>query len=437
MTQSGQHQPLPAEIRQQLVVIAADLIGRRPVAELPASVRRFARFAPAKRLRLGAAEIAAALAADDDFRATVADVVRDSAPELAEQVLAGSPPSTADPIDVAVISYLLRPAGWTEVLAAITGRLAEEGQRRSADADVGRLRAELVRLGETNQALIRDRELARLALKTATAEHAAQAEELRRRIRDLQAELKTVQRTADQATVQLDRWRAERDRSAATDSVELRRARARIASLESGLEVDRRAARSDREHDDARLWLLLETIGAAAAGLRRELDVSEPTVRPADSVQAADTSAGRRPSTADGALLERLLDGGHVHLIVDGYNLTKTGYGSLPLADQRARLVSSLGALAARTGVEVTVAFDGTTAPSGAAATMPSPRGVRVLFSAAGQLADDLIRDLLQVEPAGRTVVVASSDQAVAASARGAGAWSTSAAILLSRVERG
>ena len=79
----------------------------------------------------------------------------------------------------------------------------------------------------------------------------------------------------------------------------------------------------------------------------------------------------------DGSLLDRMLDGLHVHLIVDGYNLTKTGYGSLPLADQRSRLVSSLGALAARTGVEVTVAFDATAAPPGATSGLPSPRAGR------------------------------------------------------------
>jgi hypothetical protein len=59
-----------------------------------------------------------------------------------------------------------------------------------------------------------------------------------------------------------------------------------------------------------------------------------------------------------------------------------------------------------------------------------------VLFSAVGRLADDLIRDLVHAEPAGRTVLVASSDQAVAASARGAGAWPVAAAVLLSRLER-
>jgi predicted RNA-binding protein with PIN domain len=42
------------------------------------------------------------------------------------------------------------------------------------------------------------------------------------------------------------------------------------------------------------------------------------------------------------------------------------------------------------------------------------PRGVRVLFSPYGVIADDVIRDLVAAEPQGRGVVVASSDQAVA-----------------------
>ena len=48
-----------------------------------------------------------------------------------------------------------------------------------------------------------------------------------------------------------------------------------------------------------------------------------------------------------------------VHLIIDGYNVTKTGYGDLPLSDQRSRLVSGVGVLHAQTKAEVTVVFDG------------------------------------------------------------------------------
>jgi hypothetical protein len=58
------------------------------------------------------------------------------------------------------------------------------------------------------------------------------------------------------------------------------------------------------------------------------------------------------------------------------------------------------------------------------------------LFSSSGQLADDLIRQLLRSEPAGRPVAVASSDAEVAASARAAGAWPVPAGVLLARLER-
>ena len=43
-----------------------------------------------------------------------------------------------------------------------------------------------------------------------------------------------------------------------------------------------------------------------------------------------------------------------------------------------------------------------------------APRGVRVLFSPRGVIADDVIRDLVAAEPAGRVVVVVTADQAVA-----------------------
>ena len=435
MADSTPEGPLPAPARQQLVAIAAEVMSRTPVAELPPSLRRFARFAPAKRLRLGASEIAAALAGDEPFRTAVAQVVLDTSPELAEQIRAGNPPETADPIDVAVIAYLTRPAGWAELLTGITDRLEAVDARRSADAELGRLQAEVVRLTEANRSLVAERDSARAALRTAATGRADEVADLQRRLRTAQAELRTATRASEQAGAELERLQAEREQQHAAAAAELRRLRLRLADLEAELETARRAARSARDHDSARLWLLLETLGSAVTGLRRELGVTDPQVRPAELVESGAAMASR-PSTVDGPLLDRLLEAGPIHLIVDGYNLTKTGYGSLPLADQRSRLVGSLGPLAARTGAEVTVAFDGTAAPPGAAALLPTPRGVRVLFSATGQLADDLIRQLLRAEPPGRPVAVASSDAEVAASARAAGAWPVSAQVLLSRLER-
>jgi predicted RNA-binding protein with PIN domain len=435
MTESTER-PLPAQARQQLVTIAADVMSRTPLAELPAPIRRFARFAPAKRLRLGASEIAATLAADETFRGSVAQVVADTSPELADQIRAGNAPETADPIDVAVITYLLRPPGWADALARLTEQLEGAEQRRSVDAEIGRLHAELARLTAVVESLTRDREQARAAARTAIQQNAEELTELRRKLRGMQGEFRAAQRAAEQATGELERLRAEVAERSAVEATELRRARARIADLEADAEVGRRAARAERDHDSARLWVLLETIGSAVGGLRRELDIADPQVRPADLAVDGSAAVAGRPSSVDGPLLDRLLETGLVHLIVDGYNLTKTGYQSLPLADQRNRLIASLGPLAARTSAEVTVAFDGTAAPLGAAATVPTPRGVRVLFSRTGQLADDLIRELLRLEPPGRVVLVATSDQAVATSARAAEAWSVPAAVLLSRLER-
>jgi hypothetical protein len=61
------------------------------------------------------------------------------------------------------------------------------------------------------------------------------------------------------------------------------------------------------------------------------------------------------------------------------------------------------------------------------------PRGVRVLFSAPGVIADDVIRDLVRAEPPGRPVVVVSSDAEVVRDVLRVGAR-TAAALALSRL---
>ena len=170
----------------------------------------------------------------------------------------------------------------------------------------------------------------------------------------------------------------------------------------------------------------LDTLLGAVGGLRRELALAPLEGRPADAV-VAEYGSGSAPSVAaqgraddDPALLDALLAVPLTHLLVDGYNVTKTGYGEVSLEAQRQRLLTGLGGLAARTGAEVTVVFDGT---ERTAATAPSaPRGVRLLFSREGETADDVLRRLVAVEPAGRPVVVVSSDREVAEGVRGSGA---------------
>jgi predicted RNA-binding protein with PIN domain len=139
-------------------------------------------------------------------------------------------------------------------------------------------------------------------------------------------------------------------------------------------------------------------------------------------------------SKDDPALLDQYLSLPMVHLVVDGYNVTKSGYPTLPLAEQRVRLVGGLAALAARTGAEVKCVFDG--AALDGPVRLTQPRGVRVLFSAPGEIADELIRRLVAAEPAGRPVVVVSSDREVAEGVRRSGARPVPASMLLNRLAR-
>jgi predicted RNA-binding protein with PIN domain len=242
---------------------------------------------------------------------------------------------------------------------------------------------------------------------------------------DRDAELTEARRALTAAQAQCDR---ERERA------ELATQRAQRAMAEA--ETARQAAREARAADEVRLALLVDTVAGAVAGLRRELALADQLpadgLRPADLVRRG-SALKTTPRVEDAAALDRLLALPVVHLVVDGYNVTKTGYPALTLSDQRNRLTGQLAALAARTGVEVTVVFDGAAVISVPTTTS---RGVRVLFSDNGVLADDVIRELVAAEPRGRPVVVVTSDQAVAESVRRHGAYSVPSAVLLTRLTR-
>ena len=147
----------------------------------------------------------------------------------------------------------------------------------------------------------------------------------------------------------------------------------------------------------------------------------------------SDRAGARALNADDPARLDQLLALPRAHLVVDGYNVTKRGFGDASLEQQRSRLVSSLGGLAAQSGIEVTVVFDG----ADKVLAVPSPpRGVRVLFSRKGETADELIRQLVRAEPMGRPVIVISSDREVADGVRRHGAYPLSSDSLLRRIAR-
>ncbi|MPZ28031.1 MAG: hypothetical protein GEV12_16885 [Micromonosporaceae bacterium] len=430
--------PLPEPVRARVVALAAAAITGLPADELPASLRRVAKFAPHRRARLGGAVIATQLATDAALRQRVAAQVQVEAGELAAVVAGGSSPAAADPVEVAALGYLLRPPGWRSLVEAAEAVLRTEADRAAV--------ADQVRAAESRATQAEhDRTVARVEADKLRAELVRVREELgtlREEHRGAVRALRESQARAQRATDLLATERGRTTRTAADHDAELRRLRARLAETEAAVGAARTAAKDTRTVDDARLWLLLETIGQAAVGLKRELALEPADVLPADV--AAGTEQAHRPGTGqrhparamaadDPARLDQLLALPRAHLLVDGYNVTKRGYGDLDLEQQRSRLVTGLSGIAAQTGAEVTAVFDGADRVPG----LPSPpRGVRVLFSRKGQTADELIRALVRAEPDGRAVVVISSDREVADGVRRAGAYPLPADTLLRRLAR-
>lgn len=118
---------------------------------------------------------------------------------------------------------------------------------------------------------------------------------------------------------------------------------------------------------------------------------------------------------------EHLLRAPGAVLVVDGYNVTMTGWPELPAAEQRRRLLAAVSDLAHRTSTPVELVFDGADVEP---LSVPAPTRalVRVRFSDPGVEADDVIIDLVGRIPAATPVIVASSDNRVRTGVRRRGA---------------
>lgn len=407
---------LPVAVRVAVLAWAADTVGHLPPAQIPGGLQRVARFTPAKRARLGAAALTQALDEDAGFRAAVAERVRSTGVD-----------DGADPVRAAAVAHLFRLPTETGLMDAVrdeaTDATGQEAELRRAvrylEGELGRARAELALPSRTDAATDAGVAVEKLQLRLREqgtrlrrAEEAAGAAE-RRADQEVAALRGAVTRLTDELTASKDRARLAQERAD--------RAQQSLGRVRE--QTSRHRATADR-----RLELLLTTAEGAVNGLRREWNLTGGGVDPADVVAAR--FPGPAPTGETAAEPSRLygwLGLPAAHLIVDGYNVSKTGYPDLTLAQQRDRLVRSLAALAARTSAEVTVVFDG------AAVAVPAgpARGVRVLFSPPGVIADDVIRDLAAAEPAGRVVVVVSSDREVADRVRRLGARTAGSPVLL------
>jgi predicted RNA-binding protein with PIN domain len=420
---------LPDAVRSRLAELAADAIGVLPRVDVPQQLRPVAKFAPAKRARLGAGPIIANLRDSMAFRTAVVEWAREHRPTVLD--LGG-----VDPVAVAAAAVLLGEDSAEHYLELVSRRASDATLRAERDAAVARvekIEAELQRVQAELDA-------AQGVADRVRAEGEVELERLRKKLREQGVRLREAKDEAERAGAEAERIKTEaaiatanltdqRDRE--KDRAEHERIRAERA--EADAEIARQSAREARQADEVRLALLVDTLDGAVTGLRRELALGGSGPRPADLVRGATAAQGVVGRVEDPAALDRLLALPSVHLVVDGYNVTKTGYPELSLSDQRDRLIRQLAAMSARTSAEVTLVFDGAGV---VAVPTAAPRGVRVLFSDPGVLADDVIRALVTAEPEGRPVVVVTSDRAVADSVRRRGAHPVPSAVLLARLGR-
>lgn len=432
------------------VAVARDGEDATPAVPAPAPLRPFLQFTKLPAKAVGAAR--RAVDSDEEFRVRVAEIV-------SEEV-----------VGRAGWLWLTRPSGWEEDLdelareaseagAAAADRRAEnEARRRLAGAEAAAQRAEAAAAG------------AQAESARATA---ALAEERRAR-RAASEEAEALARRLEKATAERDQARTERDRAREDGS----RARQRLADLRTELDEVRRqppprpepperGADADAGAGDAAAPDAAQAAGdallraaeagaalaasleqaAAALGARRDAtpavdDVPSPAASPAAAPPHRPRPARRVPVALPPGVLDdsveaadHLLRTPGATVLVDGYNVSQTGWPDLPIAEQRRRLVDALTELAARTGADISVVFDGA-APLWPPVVPSTSRPVRVSFSPAEVEADDVVLARVADLDTARPVVVASSDRRVQDGAAALGANVVSSPQLLAALRR-
>lgn len=357
--------------------------------------------------------------------------------------------ATEDGVGRAGWLWLTRPDGWEDD-AALSAEAARSGggeasarlkrERAGAEAAAARHRRE----AEAAEAARRQAEQELVAARSAAA-----------RAADAEAEVVRLARLVEDLTEERSHL-VRRLKAAEADGTSLRRDLkvAREATRQAEAELLARTptppepARPERGRAAARE--VLEAAAGTADALARSLAeaaaaLGAPAGADGDRAEVATTSGRaaknrrRRPPVLPGGLAadspeahRHLVAATGTLLVVDGYNLARTAWTDLEPEEERRRTVALLEEHRARTGVPVTVVFDGDSATVAPAAS----RTVRVQYSPTGRTADDAIADLLAALPPTQPVVVVSSDREVADDARRQGAAVLGAADFLTAAGR-
>jgi predicted RNA-binding protein with PIN domain len=445
------------------------------VLPAPTPLRPFLQFAKLPARAVDAAR--RAVDSDEEFRARVAEVVSE------------------DDVGRAGWLWLTRPPGWESDLeelqrevagageAAAERRAENEARRRLAGAEAATQRAEA----------------AAAAAQADSARAAAALADERRARRTAAQEAEDLARRLQHVTAERDRARADRDRAAQDATRARQRASEVKATLDelrsrppppgtpptgtppTGAPAGARPAPAPVATDPSGPPVATTTrpvpdvgMDAAATAL---LAAASAAARMATALEAAAIGLGARPTPPAGAgrdagppatrvapaaarpgrrprpprripaalppgihddsveAADHLVRVAGMVVLVDGYNVSQTGWPELAISEQRRRLVDALTELATRSGADVSVVFDGAE-PLWPAVVPATSRLVRVSFSPADVEADDVLLARVADLDVSRPVLVASSDRRVRDGAAGMGANVISSAQLLAALRR-
>lgn len=333
-----------------------------------------------KHQRLIMARRSAVMSALDDegLRALVVEWLEDKPAGISKQ-------------DRDVLELVMRQGeGWEKQLEDRFARPVPGREVASRGSD------ELQREKERSRRAREEAKKARETAKRDLAEQQRRVDELAAQVEDLTGRLGGLQQ-------ELDRIRKDAAADAATAERELRKARKRADRAEAAL--------TDAEATIKQLRRELTERRAGAPRTRKE------PVRPKKTTPDGHEPARRqvlpvpkgRFADAPETLAEWLATP-DVHLLVDGYNVSKAegGFGDLRLDAQRDLLLQAVGKVVRRHRIKATVVFDGSDIPPGASRRARGP--VEVEYSRPGEIADDHLIAKLEFLPK-YPVIVATNDK--------------------------
>ncbi len=345
--------------------------------------------------------------------------------------------------------FVVRPEGWASELDELQAAARAEIEDRHGEQDERdarrRVRAVESSARRAEEALARERERAVRTAEELRAERRSRraAEEdaaAARRLADsLTGEQTKASRALEVATAELARLRTAT--SGGPDLETLARDIAEAAEAASSLASRLRAAADVLSPPIPREPQEMEDDVERAAAAPPPSAPSPPRPRPSSppkrrrpARRPAPLPPGMRDDSPEAA--EHLVRLSGSVLVVDGYNASLAWRPTLPIGEQRRRLVDALEELATRTQSDVHVVFDGVEPAQPVTSTGPR-RLVRARFSPPDVEADDIVVGLVDDLPAHRPVVVASNDRAVREDAerRGANVISVSQLIAVLRRE--